>query len=75
VVEESTGIPKVAQALAALKRDGWVQTRQKGSHRRLRKNSKAATFAFHDSKDLGKKEMAQIARRFGYTLDELQRLR
>ena len=74
VGEERTGMPKAAQVLAALKRDGWVQTRQKGSHRRLRKNSKAATFAFHDSKDLGKKEMAQIARRFGYTLDELQRL-
>ncbi len=26
---------KAAQVLAALKRDGWVQVRQRGSHRRL----------------------------------------
>jgi len=28
-------MPKAARVLAALKRDGWVQVRQKGSHRQL----------------------------------------
>jgi predicted RNA binding protein YcfA (HicA-like mRNA interferase family) len=28
-------MPKAAQVLAALKRDGWVQIRQRDSHRRL----------------------------------------
>ncbi|TMD85200.1 MAG: addiction module toxin, HicA family [Chloroflexi bacterium] len=28
-------MPKAAQVLAALKRDGWVQIRQRGSHRRV----------------------------------------
>jgi hypothetical protein len=31
-------------------------------------------WAEHDGTDLGAPRMAQIARRFGYTLDELRRL-
>jgi hypothetical protein len=35
---------------------------------------KTDTFAFHDARDLGTIELAQIAQEFGYTLDELRRL-
>ena len=65
-------MPKAARVLAALKRDGWVQVRRKGSHRRLVKGGRSGTFAFHDARDLGTVELAQIASEFGYTLDELR---
>lgn len=67
-------MPKAARVLAALKRDGWVQMRQRGSHRRLVKDGVEGTFAFHDSVDLGRTDMAHVAQQFGYTLDELRRL-
>jgi predicted RNA binding protein YcfA (HicA-like mRNA interferase family) len=67
-------VPKAAQVLAALQRDGWVIVRQRGSHRRLRKGSTLRTWAFHDGVDLGNVQMTQIARLFGYTIDELRRL-
>ncbi len=67
-------MPKAARVLAALKRDGWVEVRRTGSHRRLQKGNASETWAYHDGRDLGGIEMAQIARRFGYTLAELRRL-
>ena len=67
-------MPKAALVLAALKRDGWVQVRQRGSQRRLVKGPLRRTWAFHDGIDLGKVQLAQVARQFGYTLDELRRL-
>jgi len=67
-------MPKAAQVLAALKRDGWVQVRQRGSHRRLVKGLLQRTWAFHDSMDLGTVQLAQVAKQFGYTLDELRKL-
>jgi predicted RNA binding protein YcfA (HicA-like mRNA interferase family) len=67
-------MPKAAQVLAALKRDGWVQVRQRGSHRRLIKGSFRRTWAFHDRMDLGTVQLAQVARQFGYTLDGLRKL-
>ncbi len=62
------------RVLAALKRDGWTQVRQKGSHRQLVKSGQRATFAYHDSRDLGNTQLQDIADDFGYTLDELRRL-
>jgi len=67
-------MPKAARVLAALRRDGWVQVRQRGSHRRLVKNGVAQTWAHHDAVDLGAVDMTRIARDFGYTLDELRNL-
>ena len=67
-------MPKAARVLAALKRDGWGEVRRTGSHRRLEKGDLSKTWAFHDSKDLGAVELAQIARQFGYTLVELRKL-
>jgi len=55
-------MPKATRVLAALKRDGWVQTRQRGSHRQLMKDDVEASFAFHNSKDLGRTDLAHVAK-------------
>lgn len=67
-------MPKAAQVLAGLRRDGWVEVRQRGSHRTLRKGLLLETWAYHDGRDLGNVDMARIAKRFGYTLADLRRL-
>jgi predicted RNA binding protein YcfA (HicA-like mRNA interferase family) len=67
-------MPKAAQVLAGLRRDGWVEVRRTGSHRTLQKGDRIGLWAFHDGRDLGNVQMAQIARNFGYTLSELRRL-
>ena len=65
---------KAARVLAALKRDGWVETRRSGSHRVLVKGNEQRIWAYHDGVDLGAPAMARIARDYGYTLDELRKL-
>ena len=67
-------MPKAAQVLAALKRDGWSEVRRRGSHRQMEKGGVYRTWAYHDGMDLGNVQMAQIAKRFGYSLDELRKL-
>ncbi len=61
-------MPKAAQVLAALKRDGWSEIR------RLKKGDDERTWAFHDGRDLGKVVLAKIARQYGYTIEELRKL-
>ncbi len=67
-------MPKAARILAALERDGWIETRRSGSHRVLVKGSQQRVWAYHDGVDLGAPAMAKIAAHFGYTVDELRRL-
>jgi predicted RNA binding protein YcfA (HicA-like mRNA interferase family) len=67
-------MPKASRVLAALKRDGWIEIRRSGSHRTLEKEGGVARWAFHGGKDLGKVQIAQIARQLGYTRDELLEL-
>ena len=67
-------MPKAAQVLAALERDGWIQIRQRGSHRRLVKGPLKRTWSFHDGVDLGRVQMTQVAKQFGYTLEALRTL-
>jgi predicted RNA binding protein YcfA (HicA-like mRNA interferase family) len=67
-------VAKAAQVLAALNRDGWIEIRTRGSHRLLRKDNRDRRFAFHDKEDLGQVQMKQVAKEFGYTVDELRRL-
>ena len=69
------GMAKAARVLAALKRDGWVETRRSGSHRVLVKGNEQRIWAYHDGVDLGGPAMARIARDYGYTLDELRNSR
>ncbi|MGP7995896.1 MAG: type II toxin-antitoxin system HicA family toxin [Streptosporangiaceae bacterium] len=65
---------RAARILAALKRDGWIETRRSGSHRVLTKGSEQRIWAYHDGVDLGGPALARIARDYGYTDAELRRL-
>jgi predicted RNA binding protein YcfA (HicA-like mRNA interferase family) len=65
---------KAARVLAALKRDGWIETRLSGSHRVLARGEQQRVRAYHDGVDLGGPAMARIARDYGYTLAELRKL-
>jgi hypothetical protein len=40
---------KAARILAALKRDGWIETRRSGSHRVLAKGDQQRIWAYHDA--------------------------
>lgn len=55
-------VAKAARVLAALKRDGWTETRRSGSHRLLVKGAQQRIWAYHDGVDLGGPAMARIAR-------------
>jgi predicted RNA binding protein YcfA (HicA-like mRNA interferase family) len=70
----SSNMAKAARILAALRRDGWVETRRSGSHRVLVKGDQQRIWAYHDGVDLGGPALARIARDYGYTLDELRKL-
>ena len=63
-----------AARVAALKRDGWIESRRSGSHRVLAKGDQQRIWAYHDGVDLGGPAMARIARDYGYTLAELRKL-
>jgi predicted RNA binding protein YcfA (HicA-like mRNA interferase family) len=65
---------KAARVLAALKRDGWIESRRSGSHRVLAKGGQQRIRACRDGVDLGGPAMARIARDYGYTLAELRKL-
>jgi predicted RNA binding protein YcfA (HicA-like mRNA interferase family) len=65
---------KAARVLAALRRNGWTETRRSGSHRVLVKGDQRRVWAYHDGVDLGGPAMARIAKDYGYTLDELRKL-
>jgi len=67
-------MPKAGRVLAALKRDGWVETRRSGSHRVLTKGAQQRVWAFHDGVDLGGPAMARLAKDYGYTVDQLRKL-
>jgi predicted RNA binding protein YcfA (HicA-like mRNA interferase family) len=68
------GMAKAARMLAALKRDGWIETRRSGSHRVMLKGDQQRIWAYHDGVDLGGPALARIARDYGYTVDELRKL-
>ena len=68
------GMAKAAQMLAALNRDGWIETRRSGSHRVPVKGDQQRIWAYHDGVDLGGPAMARIARDSGSTVDELRKL-
>ena len=65
---------KAARVLTALKRDGWTETRRRGSHRVLVKGDRQRIWAYHEGVDLGNPAMARIAKDYGYTLAELRKL-
>jgi predicted RNA binding protein YcfA (HicA-like mRNA interferase family) len=58
--------------LAALKRLGWREKRQVGSHRLLeRDGSPDYTFAFHDGEEIGPRMLARVAKQTGLKPSDL----
>ena len=55
-------MPKAARVLAALKRDGRIETRRAGSHRVLVRGERQRVWAYHDGVDLGGPAMAWVAK-------------
>jgi predicted RNA binding protein YcfA (HicA-like mRNA interferase family) len=53
---------------------GWVLASIEGSHRKYRRGSATAIFAFHDGEDLGGPAIAKVAKEFGLAVNELRRL-
>lgn len=65
----TTKAPKV---LAALIKIGWVQVRQNGSHRTLKRDGWANyVFAFHDDVEIGSGMLKKIAKATGLTREDL----
>jgi predicted RNA binding protein YcfA (HicA-like mRNA interferase family) len=63
---------KAKQLLSALLRIGWEVGWQKGSHRRLKRVGwPNYTFAFHDSEEVGRGLLAQIAKKTGLRPEDL----
>ena len=50
-------MPKAACVLAALKRDGWTETRRRGSHRVLVKDDRPRVWAYRERVDLAEPAM------------------
>lgn len=58
--------------LAALKRIGWTEKRQRGSHRTLSRDGWADyIWAFHDDDEIGPVMLARIAKATGLTPGDL----
>ncbi len=65
---------KGRQVRKALEKAGWTRVRQAGSHVHLQKGSRAETFSYHDSVELGQTQLRFVAKKFGLSLEELKRL-
>lgn len=66
-------MPKAAVVRRALERR-FVKLRQRGSHAVFRVEDGTATFAYHDRVELADRQLRQVAKDFGLTLDELKEL-
>lgn len=63
---------KAREVLTALRRIGWANERQSGSHRVLeRVGWSDYVFAFHDSDEIGPRMLARISRATGLTPSDL----
>lgn len=63
---------RAAQVLAALKRNGWREIRQEGSHKTLLHPDRGEyTWAFRDSEEIGPKMLAKIAKKTGLRREDL----
>jgi predicted RNA binding protein YcfA (HicA-like mRNA interferase family) len=71
-------LPRItaAELLKVLRRDGWFETRQKGSHLMLRHATKLGlvVIAMHRGESIPLGTVAQILRDAELTIDELREL-
>ncbi len=74
----SPRLPRITahDLLRALRRDGWVETRQRGSHRMLRHPEKLGLVVvpMHRGEDIPPGTVARILEDAGLTIDQLRRL-
>ncbi len=59
---------KAFEIVKILKKNGWVDIRQEGSHHRFRhaKTGKCETFAYHtETEDVGKIKAMKVFKQFG----------
>ena len=65
-------ILKPREVAAILERLGFVEVRQRGSHKQFRHtDGRATTVPFHKGRDVAPALLRQIARDIGLTVDEL----
>jgi len=63
---------KSAEVISILERLGFVETRQKGSHKQFRhKDGRGTTVPCHAGRDVSPILLRQIARDIGLTIEEL----
>ena len=63
---------KARKVLKALRKIGWEEDRQVGSHRVLtREGWPDYVFAFHDGEEIGAKMLSRIAKHTGLTPEDL----
>jgi predicted RNA binding protein YcfA (HicA-like mRNA interferase family) len=68
------GVPvlKPREVIAILTRLGFVEVRQRGSHKQFRhSDGRATTVPFHAGRDISPILLRQIAKDIGLTVDEL----
>jgi predicted RNA binding protein YcfA (HicA-like mRNA interferase family) len=72
------GVPvlKAREVIALLTRLGFVEVRQRGSHKQFRHpDGRATTVPFHAGRDISPILLRQIAKDIGLTVDDLLRHR
>jgi predicted RNA binding protein YcfA (HicA-like mRNA interferase family) len=71
-VAGSLPVLKPREVAALLERLGFVETRQRGSHRQYRHaDGRGTTVPFHGSRDISPTLLRKIARDVGLTVEEL----
>lgn len=63
---------KPAEVIAILRKLGFVEVRQRGSHKQFRDSSgRCTTVPFHSGRDIAPALLRQIAKDIGLTVDDL----
>jgi predicted RNA binding protein YcfA (HicA-like mRNA interferase family) len=67
---------KPAEVVAILLKLGFLEVRQRGSHKQFRDSTgRCTTVPFHQGRDISPILLRQIARDIGFTVDDLLKLR
>jgi predicted RNA binding protein YcfA (HicA-like mRNA interferase family) len=62
---------KPAEVVAILRKPGFVEVRQRGSHKQFRDNSgRSTTVPFHSGRDIAPTLLRQISKDIGLTISE-----
>lgn len=68
----SVPVLKPREVVALLERLGFIEARQRGSHRQYRHaDGRGTTVPFHDGRDISPVLLRKIARDIGLTVEEL----